>query len=199
MKTLTVILLTLTISFATGNKKYIKEIKAFQKELNDLYLDKEKSPLSKKQRKKFKKNKGHNFFPIEEKFRVVAQLDRTKLEKNIQFPTSTTRIAVYDVYARATFTLNDKEYTLNLYQSHRLREKPEYADNLFLPFKDLTAGEETYGGGKFLDLTIPDGDTIVIDFNKSYHPYCAYSDNYYLDYRIEAGVMNFPDLKKSGH
>ncbi|MEX0361845.1 MAG: DUF1684 domain-containing protein, partial [Allomuricauda sp.] len=28
-------------------------------------------------------------------------------------------------------------------------------------------GKETYGGGRFIDMEIPEGDTIVIDFNKA--------------------------------
>ena len=73
-------------------------------------------------------------------------------------------------------------------------------DYLFLPFIDDTNGEESYGGGRYIDLRIPEGDTIVIDFNKSYNPYCAYNDKYscpivprinYLALEVRAGVMAF--------
>ena len=74
-----------------------------------------------------------------------------------------------------------------------------YEDYLFLPFRDETNGKETYGGGKYIDLRIPDGNEIVIDFNQSYQPYCAYNaydyscpivpEENFLPLRIEAGVM----------
>jgi uncharacterized protein (DUF1684 family) len=76
----------------------------------------------------------------------------------------------------------------------------EYRDYLFLPFADLTNGEETYGGGRYLDLTIPTGNTILLDFNKAYNPYCAYNPKYScplvpkqnrLDIPIIAGVKAF--------
>ena len=59
---------------------------------------------------------------------------------------------------------------------------------------------ETYGGGRYIDLTIPEGDTLVIDFNKAYNPYCVYNKKYscplvprqnYLRTKVRAGVKNF--------
>jgi uncharacterized protein len=56
----------------------------------------------------------------------------------------------------------------------------EYAGGIFLPFRDATAGTETYGAGRYLwdsakgaDLGW-DGDALVLDFNYAYHPSCAY-------------------------
>lgn len=58
-------------------------------------------------------------------------------------------------------------------------QKEEYADYLFFPFTDETNGKETYGGGRYIDLRIPkEGDSLVIDFNMAYNPYCAYSWQY---------------------
>ena len=59
-----------------------------------------------------------------------------------------------------------------------MSKKYEYAGFLFLPFKDLTNGKETYGGGRFMDILIPDTDKIILDFNKAYNPYCAFSHRY---------------------
>jgi uncharacterized protein (DUF1684 family) len=58
-----------------------------------------------------------------------------------------------------------------------------YGGGLFLPFRDATAGRETYGGGRYLVDTIKgtfgrglrmDGDDPVLDFNYAYNPSCAY-------------------------
>lgn len=50
----------------------------------------------------------------------------------------------------------------------------------FLPFTDLTSGSETYGGGRYLDIEIPEAGAVSLqlDFNNAYNPYCAYT-NYY--------------------
>ncbi|MDH3500030.1 MAG: DUF1684 domain-containing protein [Acidimicrobiia bacterium] len=51
-------------------------------------------------------------------------------------------------------------------------------DRLFVPFRDSTSGKETYGAGRYLDVT-PRGDgTVTTDFNYAYNPYCAYDDAY---------------------
>ena len=86
-----------------------------------------------------------------------------------------------------------------MYQSIDLLKNPKYKNYLFLPFKDATNGTDTYGGGKYLDLEIPKARTIIIDFNQSYHPYCAYNAYDYncpivpeennLPIEIKAGVM----------
>ena len=89
---------------------------------------------------------------------------------------------------------------MNVYQNLLLRETEEFKDYLFLPFADLTNGEQTYGGGRYIDLSIPDKDSIIINFNTAYNPYCAYNAKYscplvpkenHLDYSIEAGVKKF--------
>jgi hypothetical protein len=56
----------------------------------------------------------------------------------------------------------------------------EYAGGIFIPFRDATSGNETYGGGRYLwdsgkgaDLG-SEGDELVIDFNYAYHPSCVY-------------------------
>jgi len=97
------------------------------------------------------------------------------------------------------FSLDGKDCTLNVYQSQSMLASEEYKDYLFLPFNDLTNSAESYGGGRYVEVKIPT-DTpgeIVIDFNKAYNPYCAYSEGYScpippaankLDVEIRAGV-----------
>ena len=104
-----------------------------------------------------------------------------------------------EVYGTVNFTINGKDFKLNDYQSHRLREIEQYKNDLFLPFKDLSNGEESYGGGRFIDLEIPKENTLIIDFNKAYNPYCAYSTRYscpvppkgnFVEMKVLAGVKN---------
>lgn len=75
-----------------------------------------------------------------------------------------------------SFKLNGKNYSLSVYQADAevLEKFPEYADLLFLPFKDLTNGKETYGGGRYIDIKTPAGNNVILDFNLAYNPNCAY-------------------------
>ncbi len=71
----------------------------------------------------------------------------------------------------------------------------------FLPFRDGTAGDGSYAGGRYLDPRArPDG-TLLVDFNYAYNPYCAYGEGWscpippaenVTPVRIEAGERDFP-------
>jgi uncharacterized protein (DUF1684 family) len=169
----------------------------FQKELNASYADKRTSPLTTKDLKNFKKL---DFFPSDKQFFVIAQFIRTPNEQPFEMPTSTKRKPMYIKYGEAHFVLKGKKLKLNVYRNLEFSNNPSYKDNLFLPFTDLTSGVESYGGGRYIDLKIPSENTIIIDFNKAYNPYCAYNQEYScpippeenaLKVKIYAGVKKF--------
>ncbi|MGB3851475.1 MAG: DUF1684 domain-containing protein [Tunicatimonas sp.] len=180
MKKLIVLLLSLTTSpwvaaqsGAVAN--YFRDTEAFQQALNEEYADSTTSPLLPHDRENFS---GLPFYPIDAQLRVTARFMRTPGSPPFAMPTSRPRRTIYEQYGKAQFTLRDTTYELLIYQSHELRVTEKYRNHLLLPFTDLTSGTETYGGGRYLELTIPKSDTIVIDFNKAYHPYCAYNPKY---------------------
>lgn len=173
----------------------LTETKAFQLEMNTSYADSAHSPLTSEDLAHFKELP---FFEIDSNFYVHARFERAKKKKSIKFKTSTERKPKYEIYGTVFFNINGKDYSLKVYQSHSLREREEFKDYLFLPFLDLTNGNTSYGGGRYIDLTIPEKDILVINFNKAYNPYCAYSGRYscpvvpeenFLNVEINAGVM----------
>jgi len=186
------------ISFAQG-KFDVASVEDFQKELNTQYADKQKSPLTVSDREHFN---GLDFYPANEKFFVIANLVRTDSSKPFAMKTSTDRKPLYRKYGELHFTVDGKPMKLNVYQSLDLMKIDEYKDRLFLPYSDLTSGNETYIGGRYIDIIIPSGNTIAVDFNKSYNPYCAYNHVYScpliplendLPIEIKAGVKKFHD------
>ena len=174
----------------------IFEAQKFQEDLNAEYKNPETTPL---RGDNFTNFKEHPFFPIDDQYRVTAKLVKTENAIPFENPTSSGKTQPYVEYGKATFQLNGKPYTLTIYQSLNLIKREGYHDHLFLPFRDETNGKETYGGGKYMDLRIPNTDEIVLDFNQSYQPFCAYNAYDYncpivpevnfLPVRIEAGVM----------
>ena len=152
--------------------------------------------------KSFKAFKHLEFYPINLKYSVEAIFIRTPGEEPFLMSTTTGRLPEYVKYGEVHFTIDGEKLKLNLYKDTDPNEDPEYKDYLFLPFTDLTSGEGSYGGGRFMDCYIPEGDTMILDFNKSYNPYCAYNPNYscpipplenHLDIRIDAGVKAFAE------
>lgn len=183
-------------SFGQGNSA-LKDISKFQKKLNKDFANGEKSPLTDEDIKEFK---SLDFFPIDTNYRVIAKLKYYKGSKPFKMKTTTDRLPVYRIFASATFEIHGKKHVLHIYQNQKLLLTTEFEDYLFLPFTDKTNGEDSYGGGRYIDLKVTDQETIVLDFNKAYNPYCAYNDKYscpippksnQLDIEIPVGVKAF--------
>ena len=191
-------ILSFSIS-AQDSTEYVNEILAHQMEQNHEFADSLKSPLKEEDRKVF----SHlEFFPINKDYRVEAKFVKAENEEPFKMQTSTDREPWYIKYGEAHFKIKGEELVLSIYKSLRTVKMEGYEDYLFLPFADYTNGLESYGGGRFIDLKIPEGETIVIDFNKAYNPYCAYNSRYScpippeeneLQVEIPAGVKSFGD------
>lgn len=120
---------------------------------------------------------GVDYFPFNRAFQLEATFEVDK-GKKFKMPTSTDRKPWYRRYGYITFQVQGKTYSLTAYQNLALKKSKEFKNYLFVPFRDLTSGISTYGGGRYLDLHIPDGTTLILDFNTAYNPYCAYSYRY---------------------
>lgn len=146
--------------------------------------------------------KKMKFYPVQQQYRINAVFERTENSNWFLMNTSGNSKQQYRVYGIVRFNVHDTAVALHIYQSRSLMSSEKYREHLFIPFTDLTSGRETYGGGRYIDLNISDitGNSYVIDFNKSYNPYCAYTTGYNcpippiendLPVAIQAGEMNY--------
>ena len=121
---------------------------------------------------------GLKYYPYNPAFRVKAKVEKIANPVVFKMKTTTERRPEYRTYAKVSFTIQGKDCSLFVYQPVSRMGQPGFEQYLFLPFTDESSGRETYGGGRFLDLQIPSGNEMVIDFNACYNPYCAYSHRY---------------------
>jgi len=121
-----------------------------------------------------------HFFPIDPAYRVVCKVDKISNGKWFQMSTSGKEKQIYRKYGKLTFTIRDTTLHLYIYQSQSLMINKEYKDYLFIPFTDNSSGNDSYGGGRYLECFISDikNNQLVLDFNKAYNPYCAYTTGY---------------------
>ena len=170
---------------------------AYQIEQNNIFKDASKSPLKAKDLKNFK---GLDFFSFDSSYVVMTSLKLKPNAKWFNMKTTTSRLSRERIYATATFELKGQQFSLNIYQGEENINSEEYKDYLFLPFLDNTNGKETYAGGRYINLKIPEDNIVQIDFNKAYNPLCAYNEKFscpivprvnYLDLRVTAGVKIF--------
>lgn len=118
------------------------------------------------------------FFPVNESFLVEADFVK-EVGPAFVMPMSKERTVYYRKVGYLSFKINDTLCKLNVYQNLDLAGKKAYKHYYFVPFKDGTTGVSTYGAGKYMDCYFSKkAKKVKLDFNTSYHPYCAYSDRY---------------------
>jgi uncharacterized protein (DUF1684 family) len=184
----------------SSKKRPILGESKYQIALNSVFKDASISPLKKKDLKNFN---GLAFFPIDSSFIVKATFTKKENATSFVMKTTTDRIALYKEYGVVNFLLKGKNYEMTIYQSDEDSQNEKRKNRLFLPFTDATSGNESYGGGRYMDLMTTDIDedqTIEINFNNTYNPYCVYNEKYscpltprknHVDTEITAGIKDF--------
>jgi uncharacterized protein len=128
---------------------------------------------------------------------VPAVLQLADERPVFEMPTSTGLMRRMQRVGVLEFTLDGESHTLGAF----VEEGTRRITQLFVPFADLTTGEETYFAGRYLDLHPTPTGLYVIDFNEAYNPYCAYNEKYdcpfpppsnRLDIPVRAGEMDVP-------
>ena len=199
---ITIIIYSLPQTAGT-DKAYAAQIYQVRKQKNQQFRsNSDASPLTAAQKPTFD---SLRYFAPDSRFRIDAHLHRvdeaTAPPVTLRQSDGTTE--VYRQYANLDFTIPGQttQQKLVLLQ----KKTPAGAQEpLFLPFTDATNGRLTYGGGRFLDLPVPEpgASEITLDFNTAYNPYCAYNSAYScpvppaenkLAIEIEAGEKAFHD------
>ena len=181
--------------FSDSSEAYVVEIEKYRNEREDYMMNSAASPFI----EAGLEFNGLNYYPPNEKFRIVADLTFIEKPETRHLATSDGNKQTYITFAWASFDFDNRKNRLLILES--LDPGPAKG-TLFLAFGDGTSGDGTYGGGRYLDLTsIPRGSqTIELDFNKAYNPYCAYVPDYscplpppenLLEVSITAGEMNY--------
>jgi uncharacterized protein (DUF1684 family) len=166
------------------------ELREERRAKEDFFTDHPHSPLPQDERADFD---GLDHFLPEESYRFELELHEFDEHETIAVETTTDGEQTYHRWGEFRFEVEGEHCTLTAFKGD------PGEDRLWVPFRDGTSGEETYAAGRYLDLE-PDDRTAdgawVLDFNRAYSPYCAYSDAYecplvpmenWLDVRIEAG------------
>jgi hypothetical protein len=171
-------------------------LQAYWGRIDAEYRDPAHSPLLPEDRARFT---ALERFGPDERCRMLAVFKARK-GRPFGMKTSTERLPQYEAVGRLRFFLFGTCQQLTVYRNIDLSRKPGFEDYLFVPFTDATNGEETYGGGRYLDLRAPLGRQVELDFNRAYNPYCAYGGRYscpippaenHLAVPVRAGVKAF--------
>ena len=144
----------------------------------------------------YKEYKGLDFFPPSEKFRIKGNFVPYDKEKTIEITTVAGTKAEMISPGSVLFALDGKEYRLEAFKENEENTK------LFIVFKDLTNGEETFAKGRFLTVDVLKNGKVDLNFNRAVNPPCNYTPYAtcpvpphkanWLNVRIEAGEKTYP-------
>lgn len=173
---------------------------------NDLLRDHPQSPLSADQRRHFR---SLRYVPFDPAWRILAEFQGDSDGGRFVYQLGNDGEFTMKRIGWAHFRVSKDDVRLALYWIEG------YGGGLFLPFKDATngdaglEGDETYGSGRYLLDTIKGADLgvvggrLVLDFNYSYNPSCAYHPRWVcplapaenqLSFPIRAGEKRFDQL-----
>jgi uncharacterized protein (DUF1684 family) len=194
------IFLLLSFSCSAKAQNTFDEVKNWRETREKSFRNARETPLTAED---FSKFKGLEYFDVSEKYVVKARLEKTSEEQVFMMPTNISAPRKYFKYGVLTFELDGAKFSLTVFQSEASAKKN---GSLFVPFRDLTNGRETYGAGRYLDIKAPPGDEATLDFNYAYNPACAYGrDDFscaipprenFLQTEIKAGEKIFPHAAK---
>lgn len=167
-------ILFLFISINTFAQTYNEQISKHRDSYKQDFVKESNSPLKEADLQNL------HFYDADSSYKVLAIVEPLKNEKVFKMPTYDGTSKEFYRFAKIKFNLNGKETVMTLYKNVALASNPAYKNLLFLPFTDETNSIETYGGGRYIDLSSKEiiDSKIEVDFNKAYNPYCAYSDGY---------------------
>lgn len=169
-----------------------------EREQKDIFFKKHmQSPIPIEYRQQFEMLQ---YYPPDSNFRFELKLHEHGDKKPMQIEDTKGNIREFLRWGEFQFKVGNEMSTIQAYKSNSEEER------LFIPFRDVTSGKETYGAGRYLDLELKNftkNDEWILDFNKAYNPWCAYSKDYacpfvppenWLKISIYAGEKNI-DLK----
>lgn len=179
------------------------ELESKRREKDEFFADHPQSPIPPEERETFD---GLEYFDPNPDYRVTATVEIHDEPEPVPMETTADREVRYLRVATLSFPLEPSEarrasenssgdrsrdpepededeglasgeFELAAYQQEGAREQA-----LFVPFRDKTTGQQTYRGGRYMELeadrSLETGDEIVLDFNLAYTPFCAYSETF---------------------
>jgi uncharacterized protein (DUF1684 family) len=142
----------------------------FRHEKDEFYRDGHESPIPHSERSSFR---GLSYFDPDPRLRFDTKLQRYPGTESVIMATSKGTRQLFNKVGYFDLTIDGQPVRLQAYQSAEREDQ-----HLFIPFRDATSGNETYGAARYLDLDVEHNDEYAVDFNLAYNPYCAYSDDY---------------------
>lgn len=167
-----------------------RKIESIRLEKDHTFQQDPNSPIPKDERNNFK---NLSYFPVDVGYQYECELKLYEEPEKVTIGTNRGDLREYIRYGYFEFTVAGKECKLDVF-------KMPGTTHLFVPFRDVTSGKETYGAGRYIELEQNRTGIYTLDFNLAFNPYCAYNESYScplppeqntLKVEIRAGEKNY--------
>lgn len=174
----------------SGSESYADTVKKQRDTFVKNLMSENDSPIA-----SLKDFSGIKYFEADKKFIIDANFKAESVEgQGMILMTDSTQTEIKKA-GTATFSVNGKTFTVNVFDE---------GEHFLFPFRDLTSGKETYGGGRFINIPKEslNDDKLEIDFNNAHNFYCAYNESYicpippkenFIDAEIRAGEKKYKE------
>jgi uncharacterized protein (DUF1684 family) len=174
--------------------KHRTAVLEFRAKVERHFRDPHLSPLTELDRENFT---GLSYFEINSEVDLAAWFVAAADDSAFAVPTFNNK--TLDFIHFGTLTVNHAGRTVRLKVFQRLLGA-DLSGTALIPFRDTTNGDETYAGGRYIELELPLQEPLRLDFNRAMNPWCAYDPNYacpippsenHLSFQIRAGEKRF--------
>ncbi len=138
-----VLLIALLFQWVLSEDTYLVDEAKWRTERNEMFKNSPESPIPDSLRAQFD---SLSWFPVSRSFRVTADFEANPKFERIQMPRSQSTPETYIIAGWLRFKIGNVECKLTAYQPN-----PKDSKTLFVPFRDMTSGQGTYGGGRYID------------------------------------------------
>ncbi len=173
----------------SGSESYADTVKKQREKFLQNLMEEKDSPIA-----SLTDFSGIKYFDADKNFIVDADFKAESAGQGMILMTDSSQTEIKKAGV-ATFSVNGKTFSVSVFDE---------GEHFLFPFRDLTSGKETYGGGRFINIPKENlkNDKLEIDFNNAHNFYCAYNESYicpippkenFIDAEIRAGEKKYKE------
>jgi hypothetical protein len=130
---------------------------------------------------------GLDYYDVNPDYHYGVKIEPAANQETIELATTQGLQKMFKRLGTVAFVVPEGERRLTVFAP---ADSPQ---QYFIPFRDETNGMETYPMGRYLYLREgPEPATYILDFNRAFNPYCAYSEFYNCPYPPDENHLDVP-------
>jgi uncharacterized protein (DUF1684 family) len=132
-----------------------------------VFFDPETTVLRPKELAKFT---GLRYYPVDSAFRFVVPFIANETPTTVLISKQRSGPVPYAHIGQVSIPGPDTTISLSVFRNEEMSDEMGW-----IPFHDPTNNIDTYGGGRYLDISFLEDGRAVVDFNLASNPFCVYN------------------------